>query len=154
MTLILSTGCAAGDWNTGAAAGGNWDSGAGAGGDGFTSQDARSGGDGFGATDGDATGKGASAGVEGACRNCGQGQPTKTIGRMKDIADYHFTEGHFARDCPEPRKYGGGACFNCGEEGHGKAECTNPRVARAFDGECRLCSQKDKHPSPRVDVLC
>ena len=26
-------------------------------------------------------------------------------------------EGHFARECPDPRKDGGGACFNCGEEG-------------------------------------
>ena len=25
-------------------------------------------------------------------------------------------EGHFARECPEPRKPMG-ACFNCGEEG-------------------------------------
>ena len=25
-------------------------------------------------------------------------------------------EGHFARECPEPRK-AMGACFNCGEEG-------------------------------------
>lgn len=24
-------------------------------------------------------------------------------------------EGHFSRDCPQPRKMG--ACFNCGEEG-------------------------------------
>ena len=25
-------------------------------------------------------------------------------------------DGHYARECPEPRK-GMGACFNCGEEG-------------------------------------
>ncbi|KAK6379047.1 hypothetical protein LTS17_006750 [Exophiala oligosperma] len=26
-------------------------------------------------------------------------------------------DGHFARDCPEPKKMMG-ACFNCGEDGH------------------------------------
>ena len=50
-----------------------------------------------------------------------------------------------------------GACFNCGQEGHMKsgmsspdiachkltsAECTNPRVERAFDGTCRTCDQQ------------
>ena len=73
-------------------------------------------------------------------------------GTIAKTTNHRSTDGHFARDCPEPRKYGGGACFNCGEEGHGKAECTNARVARAFDGECRLCTKTDKYPSPYINV--
>ncbi|MCJ1393302.1 hypothetical protein MMC18_006174 [Xylographa bjoerkii] len=38
---------------------------------------------------------------------------------------------------------GGGGCFNCGEEGHSKADCTNPRV---FTGTCRIC-EKQGHPA-------
>ncbi|KAI4106409.1 MAG: hypothetical protein L6R37_002207 [Teloschistes peruensis] len=48
--------------------------------------------------------------------------------------------GHLARECPQ-KPEGFGKCFNCGEEGHNKAECTNPRV---FSGTCRLC-QKEGH---------
>ncbi|KAL4941543.1 hypothetical protein BDV06DRAFT_212548 [Aspergillus oleicola] len=31
------------------------------------------------------------------------------------------------------------ACYNCGEEGHAKAECTKPRV---FSGTCRICNEQ------------
>ncbi|KAI9818739.1 MAG: hypothetical protein M1826_001327 [Phylliscum demangeonii] len=31
-----------------------------------------------------------------------------------------------------------GACFNCGQTGHNKADCTNPRV---FTGTCRVCNE-------------
>ncbi|GES60959.1 zinc knuckle transcription factor [Aspergillus terreus] len=50
-------------------------------------------------------------------------------------------EGHFARECPEPRK--AMACFNCGEEGHAKVDCPKPRV---FKGTCRICNQEG-HPA-------
>ena len=44
--------------------------------------------------------------------------------------------GHFSRDCPQGGG-GGGACHNCGEEGHRKQDCTSPRkiVCRNCDAE-------------------
>ncbi|KAJ5659655.1 hypothetical protein N7507_006106, partial [Penicillium longicatenatum] len=51
-------------------------------------------------------------------------------------------EGHSKAECTEPRKFTG-ACFNCGEEGHSKAECTKPRV---FKGTCHICD-KEGHPA-------
>ena len=47
---------------------------------------------------------------------------------------------HFARDCPD-KKENSGECFNCGELGHSKADCVNPRVEREFIGTCRVCEQ-------------
>ncbi|KAK5086765.1 hypothetical protein LTS08_007178 [Lithohypha guttulata] len=37
-----------------------------------------------------------------------------------------------------------GGCFNCGEEGHNKADCTKPRV---FTGTCRTCNQEGHRAS-------
>ncbi|RMY53943.1 hypothetical protein D0865_04985, partial [Hortaea werneckii] len=48
-------------------------------------------------------------------------------------------DGHFARDCPDKKDTG--ECYNCGEVGHNKAECQNPRVEREFTGECNFCGQ-------------
>jgi hypothetical protein len=53
--------------------------------------------------------------------------------------------GHFARDCPDKPEGGGGLtgeCFNCGEVGHNKADCTNPRVERPFSGTCNACGEE------------
>ena len=144
------------DWNGGAdagnvdswggATGGNWNAGAAsAGADGFTSQDARSGADALAA----AAGEG--AGSDGACRNCGQGKDALTT-TLQDLLLTSTSEGHFARNCTEPRK-NSGACFNCGKEGHTKAECSQPRK---FTGECRLCNQPG-HPAaecPDRKIMC
>lgn len=33
-------------------------------------------------------------------------------------------------------------CFNCGQVGHSKVECTNERVERPFRGTCNHCGQE------------
>ncbi|KAK4448243.1 hypothetical protein QBC34DRAFT_301591 [Podospora aff. communis PSN243] len=37
---------------------------------------------------------------------------------------------------------GSGGCFNCGEDGHMKSECTKPRVERTPQGPCRHCNEE------------
>lgn len=54
-------------------------------------------------------------------------------------------EGHSKAECPEPPK--ARPCFNCSEEGHTKAECTNPAVPREFSGTCRICEQQGHRAS-------
>ncbi|KAH8811849.1 hypothetical protein F5884DRAFT_292586 [Xylogone sp. PMI_703] len=48
--------------------------------------------------------------------------------------------GHSKAECPAPPKPR--ACFNCGQEGHNKAECPNEAVPREFTGTCRICEQE------------
>ncbi|KAF7914885.1 hypothetical protein BELL_0029g00140 [Botrytis elliptica] len=54
-------------------------------------------------------------------------------------------EGHSKVECTQPAK--ARPCYNCGEEGHTKAECTNPAVAREFTGTCRICEQSGHRAS-------
>jgi zinc knuckle protein len=35
-----------------------------------------------------------------------------------------------------------GECYNCGQVGHNKADCTNEKVDRPFTGTCRNCGQE------------
>ncbi|KAI9735446.1 MAG: hypothetical protein M1818_006452 [Claussenomyces sp. TS43310] len=61
-----------------------------------------------------------------------------------DGACYNCGEpGHMKSECPNPRTgaQNSGQCYRCGESGHNKAECPNPAVAREFTGTCRLCEE-------------
>lgn len=60
-----------------------------------------------------------------------------TEGNGDDACRICHKSGHFARDCPE--KDSSMECYNCGEMGHGKSECTNEKVDRPFTGTCNGC---------------
>eukprot|EP01134_Creolimax_fragrantissima_P004013 CFRG4013T1 len=54
--------------------------------------------------------------------------------------------GHLSRDCPKPRKAGGGtdqACYNCQKTGHISRDCPEPRQSggRPDDRACYNCHQ-------------
>lgn len=61
--------------------------------------------------------------------------------------------------CPTAPAEGkqGSECFNCGQEGHNKADCPNERVVRPFTGTCRTC-QAEGHTAKdcpsKPPVLC
>jgi len=80
---------------------------------------------------------GEGGGFSGECYNCGQTGLVFFLKYPLTYADTLFS--HSKQSCPEPPKPR--PCFNCGEEGHSKAECTNERVEREFTGTCRLCEQ-------------
>ncbi|KAK8114770.1 hypothetical protein PG999_006839 [Apiospora kogelbergensis] len=44
---------------------------------------------------------------------------------------------------------GGGACYNCGKDGHNKADCPEPRVIR-----CRHCNEEGHYISQCPDPTC
>ncbi|CAD0094117.1 unnamed protein product [Aureobasidium vineae] len=47
-----------------------------------------------------------------------------------------------------------GECFNCGETGYNKADCTNPKVERSFTGTCRTCGAEGHRSSGCADAVC
>lgn len=66
-------------------------------------------------------------------------------------------EGHYARDCSEPRKTGKRGCKNCGNDGHIAKECPEPQ--NMDNVTCKECNESQL-PSPTlhhphtVDVAC
>lgn len=59
-------------------------------------------------------------------------------------------EGHYARDCAEPRKTGKKGCRNCGDESHIAKECPEPR--NPDNVTCRNCDQGEM--AARSYMLC
>ncbi|KAJ5532710.1 hypothetical protein N7494_009262 [Penicillium frequentans] len=96
-----------------------------------------------------------------ACRICG-GSDHFARNCPNEVPDYSSypqqsrgcfncgQEGHSKAECTEPPK-SFSACFNCGEEGHSKADCTQPRK---FSGACFNCGEeghsKTECTNPRV----
>ena len=98
---------------------------------------------------GDAEG-GEGGGFSGECFNCGQ---TGLVYLSNVLRLMLILVSHSKQSCPEPPKPR--PCFNCGEEGHSKAECTNERVEREFTGTCRICEQVGHRVStPRTLIPC
>ncbi|KAN0089767.1 hypothetical protein V8E51_020027 [Hyaloscypha variabilis] len=58
---------------------------------------------------------------------------------IKEVVASTVVRRHSRRGCPNPAKPR--PCYNCGEEGHNKADCTNETIAREFTGTCRVYKQ-------------
>ncbi|KAH0538955.1 hypothetical protein FGG08_004470 [Glutinoglossum americanum] len=66
------------------------------------------------------------------------------------------------KDCPEEKKAGqdgqnsnfGTGCFNCGEEGHSKADCTNPHVETRTCKHCQETGHIAKDCPTKPPVTC
>lgn len=61
-----------------------------------------------------------------------------SVGEWHDGGDEPAFSGEFAQENVS-KHAGERLCFNCGQPGHAKIDCTNPAVERPFDGSCRHC---------------
>ena len=50
--------------------------------------------------------------------------------------------GHFARDCPQPRK--APQCYNCGAEGHISRECPKATEGKSTTNQFQKCYECDQ----------